>query len=89
MMRWSQIIELVQSQISKDGGNNDDMSNCMKKIMEMSIKNKQLLELEPSMLKNNSESEMLIENSIPKIDSRSKLKIIKADRQYLSYHEHH
>lgn len=44
-MRWSEIIDLVQSQISKSALNNEDMSECMKKIMEMSIKNKELLEL--------------------------------------------
>jgi hypothetical protein len=46
-MRWSEIIELVQSGISKSAFNSEDLSSCMKKIMEMSLKNKKMLEFEP------------------------------------------
>ena len=43
MLKWSQIIELVQLQITRSADNNEDLNNCMQKIMEMSIKNKQNL----------------------------------------------
>ena len=54
----------------------------MQKIMDMSIKNKKLLELEP--ISDSNDNEMFMENSLKKIDSRNKLKNIKANRQYLN-----
>ena len=85
MVRWSEIIELVQSQIVKSGTDNDDLNDCMKKIMNMSMKNKERLELEPEQQEFNSSqsSSLYMETSIPQIGSRSKLKHIKADRVYL------
>lgn len=50
--------------------------------MDMSIKNKKLLELEP--ISDSNDNEMFMENSLKKIDSRNKLKNIKANRQYLN-----
>ena len=52
-MRWQQIIQLVQSQINKTAINNMDMNEFMKQIMDMSIKNKELLELQEPTLHNN------------------------------------
>lgn len=57
----------------------------MHKIMDMSIKNKKLLELEPDIEIN--ENQLFLENSLTKIDSRNKLKSIKANRQYLNHND--
>lgn len=55
--------------------------------MEMSIKNKELLELDPEALHSSSHSSLGHENSIHSIDSRHKLRSIKADRLYLTHQE--
>ena len=39
------------------------------------------------MLHSDSQSSLYLEKTIPKIDSTNKLKVIKAERQYLNHYE--
>lgn len=86
--RWEEIIGLVQSQINKTMINNNELTHFMKQIMEISIKNKEMLEVDAPSLSSSS-SALQSEKSLSRLSSREKLKNIKANRQYLSHHEAH
>lgn len=77
MLRWDEIIELVRCQITKAALDSSQAGDCMQKIMEMSIKNRESLDLEPQLSSSHSSS-LSLDHS--KHSSRNKLKSIKAAR---------
>jgi hypothetical protein len=87
--RWEEIIGLVQSQINKTMINNNELTHFMKQIMEISIKNKEMLEVDSPSLSSSNHSALQSDKSLSRLSSREKLKNIKANRQYLSHHEAH
>jgi hypothetical protein len=72
----------VESQINKTVIDNTELSNFMKQIIEISVKNKQMLEIHT--INKTDHRSLHSDKSLSRLASSEKLKQIKASRQYLS-----
>ena len=85
VQRWDEIISLVQSQIHRQQIDSSEISNFMQQIMELSLKNKKILEINSRFSSPNKHS--LSDHSLPRHDSKGKLKTLRAQRNYLTQGE--
>lgn len=76
---------MVQSQIHRQQIDSTEISNFMQQIMELSLKNKKILEINSRFSSPNKHS--LSDHSLPRHDSKGKLKTLRAHRNYLTQGE--